>query len=286
MTNNIGFLNVYKPSGMTSAAVVGKIKRNFKIKKIGHLGTLDPMATGVLGLAVGKATRMFDYFLLQNKSYRAVFTFGYETDTLDIDGKIIKTTHIMPTKKGILEALPSFVGKLMQTPPNFSAKHVNGKRAYELARDGKKFKLPPKQVQVFSFNFLAQVGENAFEFEIECSSGTYIRSLCRDLGYKLNSLATMTSLERTKNAYFTLDNASSLEDILKEKQLKLIPVENIFSHFDRFTLTKQQYEHLLHGRHSKLEKSFSKPTFLVYNSSIIGVAKLNTTVLALQINLM
>ena len=194
----LGFINVYKPSLMTSNAVLAKIKRQYGIKKIGHMGTLDPLAEGVLPIAIGNATRMFDYFLNKQKTYIATFEFGYETDTLDSQGEKIAETNVLPTKDEVLNVLSGFMGKQLQMPPKYSAKNVNGKRAYDLARAGVDFELNPKEIEIFNINLLENNG-NTFVFEITCSSGTYIRSIGRDLGYKLNSLATMTKLIRTKS---------------------------------------------------------------------------------------
>lgn len=277
-----GFINIYKPSGITSTAVVRKIKKKFKLKKIGHLGTLDPLACGVLGLAVGKATKMFDYFLEKRKTYHAVFSFGYETNTLDSTGEVIEETTVIPNKSEVIKALSCFIGKTDQMPPKFSAKHIDGTRAYELARLGKDFKLQPKQIEIFNFKLLSQINKTDFKFEIECSSGTYIRSICRDLAYKLNSLATMTFLERTENGVFKIQNSIHLEEFLKNDKLKLIAINEVFSNFDIYEVTEKEFNFILNGRKLPLQKPFTKPTFLSYKREILGVAKQNSNTLTLQ----
>lgn len=281
----IGFINIYKPTGITSTEVVRKIKKRFNIKKIGHLGTLDPLACGVLGIAVGKATRMFDYFLEYSKTYRAVFSFGYETNTLDSTGQVVNKTDTIPTKNEILNILSTFIGKKNQIPPKFSAKRVDGVRAYNLARQGKDFNLKPKEIEILSFKLLSQINKTDYEFEIECSSGTYIRSIGRDLAYKLNSLATMTFLERTKNGGFTLETTTKLDDYLNNDELNLIAINTVFDKFDSHEVNKKELENIIHGRNNHLQTPFLSPTFLTYKGEILGVAKQNINTLALKINL-
>ena len=149
-----GFLNVYKPSGMSSAYALNLIKKRFKGEKMGHMGTLDPLASGVLPVAFGKSTRLFDYLLDKDKVYKAEFTFGYETDTLDRGGVVIKDNGKLPTESDIISVLPSLVGEVMQMPPIYSAKNVNGKRSYELARLGVEVELKPKKVTITSIDFI------------------------------------------------------------------------------------------------------------------------------------
>ncbi len=280
-----GFINIYKPSGMTSTAVVRSIKKKFNLKKVGHLGTLDPLACGVLGIAVGKATKMFDYFLEKKKTYRAIFSFGYETNTLDSTGEVVNKTKSIPSYHDVERAIISFIGKNNQIPPNFSAKHVDGVRAYDLARAGEQFELKPKEIEIYKFILLAQINNTDFECEIECSSGTYIRSIGRDLAYKLGSLATMVFLERTENGLFKLENARNFNDILSSDKLILTPINDLFGLFDNYVLDKEQYNHVINGRKVTIEKPFEKPTFLVFEDKILGVAKENVNYLRLKTNL-
>lgn len=280
-----GFINIYKPSGITSTSVVRSIKKKFNLKKVGHLGTLDPLACGVLGIAVGKATRMFDYFLEKKKTYRAVFSFGYETDSLDSTGEKLSETENIPTKLEVENAMLSFIGKISQMPPKFSAKHIDGVRAYDLARSGQHFELQPKEIEIHNFKLLSQINRTDFECEIECSSGTYIRSIGRDLAYKLNSLATMTFLERIENGLFKLENAVHLNEILEADKLNLISVEEVFKNFDKFVVNFEEYNHIINGRFVSVDKPFTEPTFLVYEGKVLGVAKENTNTLALKTNL-
>ena len=270
-----GFLNLYKPSGMSSAYALNVIKKQFKGIKMGHMGTLDPLASGVLPVAFGKSTRLFDFLLDKNKTYIAEFTFGYETDTLDRGGKVIKQSNFLPTKEDILGVLNKLVGEIEQMPPSFSAKNVNGKRSYELARLGIEVELKPKKVVITSIELIEKTGENAYTFVIKCKGGTYIRSICRDLAYMLNTTATMTSLERVESGVFTKQNAYSLEEIQSnfDKEKMFISPEKVIS-FPVINLDNLQTLDVLNGRDFTLD--FNDGVYKVYgNDEFIGVGILN-----------
>ena len=199
-----GIVNVYKPKGWTSFDVVNKLKRVYSTSKIGHLGTLDPMAEGVLPVALGKATKLFDFYLKKTKVYEAEFEFGYETDTLDAYGEVIQTSPNLPTLEEIKKATEKFLGKIKQVPPAFSAVKINGKRAYDLARNKEEFTISAKEVEVFKFDCLGKLAGNKYSFIIECSAGTYIRSLARDIAKALGSCGYVGALRRTKVGKFEL----------------------------------------------------------------------------------
>jgi len=240
-----GIIAINKPQDWTSFDVCNKIKHTLRqiygknMPKVGHLGTLDPMATGVLLVTIGSATKLFDLMQQKHKTYDAEFKFGYETNTLDETGEIINSTAYIPTKEQILNILPKFIGKISQLPPKYSAKSINGKRAYELARQNIEFELKTKDVEIYSINIISY--QNAvLKLEIECGSGTYIRSIGRDIAYELNSLATMTSLIRTKIDNYNLgscidvkninennlsDNIIKIDDVLSYEELKLNEIE-------------------------------------------------------------
>ena len=205
-----GVINVYKEPGFTSHDVVAKLRGILKQKKIGHMGTLDPLAEGVLPIAIGKATRMFDYFLEKKKTYIAQFTFGKTTDTLDAEGKITETCDYIPSKKQIVDALPHLIGRITQIPPQYSAKMVNGRCAYDFARIGQTVELKPKEIEIYKIELLHQLSDNVYEFEIECSGGTYIRSIARDMAELLNSKAYMSKLIRTKSGRFEIEKSYTL----------------------------------------------------------------------------
>lgn len=271
----IGFLNVYKPSGITSNAVVQKIKHRFKIKKIGHTGTLDPMACGILPIAIGKATRLFDYALEKTKKYIAIFDFSYETDTLDADGETINTTDKVVSISDINLVLQQMIGKQMQIPPKYSAKNINGKRAYDLARDGVNFELPPKEIEIFDIKLIEQVDLSKFKFEITCSSGTYIRSIGRDLAKLLGTIATMTFLERTETGNFNCASAIKLESILDSEKIEnlLISPIDVFKHYPKLEISTTIYTDLINGKF--VSGKIKNNTFLMHNGNLIGVAKPN-----------
>lgn len=222
-----GFLAINKPSGWTSFDVVNKLKHMLKPNKVGHLGTLDPMAKGVLLITVGKATKLFNLMQEKQKTYLAKFEFGYETDTLDSSGKIIGKCNNIPTLEQINSVLPKFIGKISQIPPKYSAKSVNGKRAYDLARQNIDFDLQPKIVEIFNLKII-DYSQNVLTIEICCGSGTYIRSLARDIGNELNSLATMTELTRTQVGEICLKNCLELPN-LNEQNIKqfILPINKL-----------------------------------------------------------
>lgn len=257
--NNKGIIPINKPSGWTSFDVVNKVKHLLRqiygkgMPKVGHLGTLDPMATGVLLVTVGSATKLFDIMQEKHKTYVAKFAFGEETDTLDSTGNLVNTTKIIPTKNQIFNILPNFIGNIEQMPPRYSAKSINGKRAYELARNNIDFELKPKNVKIFNIDFIGY-DENILEIKIECGSGTYIRSIGRDIAYSLNSLANMISLVRTKIDNFDLVNCLEISSINTENLSNLIiPINNILN-YSILDLSEIQTKKLLNGQTIELNE--------------------------------
>lgn len=281
----IGFLNVYKPQGMSSAAVVGKIKKKFNLKKVGHMGTLDPLACGVLPIAVGKATKMFDYFLNKKKTYIVNCEFGYETSSLDLGTEKINETSFVPTLEDVVKATKSFLGKIKQQPPIYSAKKIDGKKAYELARDGKDVVLKDVEVEIFKFDCLSQINNTTFKFEIECSSGTYVRSLIRDLAYKLNTYATVVFLERTKTDFFDATNAIKLDDLLSSNinlENVLIKIEQTFKNIKQVQVDNLQFDKLKNGLIIKTNLSDENNVFIVYDNQLLGVAEIKNKQIKLK----
>ena len=195
-----GFINLYKEKGISSNKALSILKfhliQNNIFTKAGHFGTLDPEAEGVLPVALGRATRLFDYTIHKKKVYRTSFLFGKETDTLDLAGEVIKEEAVSITKEDILDVLYKFIGNIPQVPPKYSAKSIGGKRAYALARKGIEFSLKPKLVEVFSIDILSQIDKNHFEFRIVCGGGAYIRALARDIAKELGTVAVTTSIIR------------------------------------------------------------------------------------------
>ena len=206
-------INLNKPTGMSSFFAVKKVARLLGVKKAGHMGTLDPYGTGVLLVGVNKGTKLFDEYLKKTKTYLATFHFGYETDTLDSEGNIINANDVIITKAEVLKVLPKFVGMQSQMPPTYSAKKINGKKACDLVRAGKEVELKPKEIEVYSINLIREFKDNNFEFEITCSAGTYIRSLCRDIAKEMSTYGTMLSIIRTKCGNFDLSDSCTLQDL-------------------------------------------------------------------------
>lgn len=209
-----GWVIVDKPEGVSSAQVVSKIKRLFKVKKVGHGGTLDPLATGVLPIALGEATKTVSYVLEGTKSYRFALKWGEARTTDDQEGEITTTSEKRPSLQDIETILPSFHGSIQQIPPSYSALKVKGKRAYALAREGKKVELAPRQITISTLTLLTSTPETA-TFEVVCSKGTYIRSLARDLAVKLGTYAHIIRLRRLKAGPFDEKDAILLDSLLK-----------------------------------------------------------------------
>lgn len=214
-----GVLVINKPKDYTSRDIVNIIGKKLGTKKVGHTGTLDPLATGVLVLTIGRALKISELLTFERKEYVAKVVLGYETDTLDVTGNITKRNKPILTVDTLKEVLASFIGKSMQEVPMYSAVKVKGKKLYEYARKGLKVDAPSKEIEIYSIELLDNpiILENTIEFTIKCevSKGTYIRSLIRDIGYKLGTYGTMKELTRTRQGIFTLEESYSLEDIEK-----------------------------------------------------------------------
>lgn len=243
-----GFLNLYKPKGVSSAKVLNTLKKSLKGFAVGHMGTLDPLASGVLPVAIGKSTRMFDFLLDKEKKYIATFAFGYETNTLDLEGEVVKTCDYIPTRNELEENAKKLVGEIMQTPPAFSAKCVNGKRSYQLARKGEEVELPPKKVTINSIEVIEKISDSVYKFEISCKGGTYIRSIVRDLAALCKTIGTMTDLVRTKSGVFEIDDSVKLEDFISsnDKNSFIIPPERVVD-YPEITLTERETTRLFNG---------------------------------------
>lgn len=208
-----GIVILNKPTGMNSMRAVKQVQYKLDAKKAGHMGTLDPMGSGVLLVALGKATKLFDKHLQDRKTYRAVFQFGFETDTLDCDGKILNFDQCDISTDQVQNICCEFVGNFDQMPPIYSAKKINGKNAYQLARNGQDVQLQTKNINIYDFKLIEKLEKNTFLFQIECSSGTYIRSLCRDVAKRLNTIGTMIAIIRTKVGEFDISQSVTLEKL-------------------------------------------------------------------------
>ena len=228
MNNYNGILMVNKPSGITSRDVVNIVGKTLNTKKVGHTGTLDPMATGVLVLCLGNALKVCELITANDKEYIAKVILGIETETLDTTSPIINTKKTNITKEEIEKVLNSFKGSYLQEVPKYSAVKINGKKLYEYAREGKEIELPKKMVTIYDIQLISDItyynDTTSFYIKITVSKGTYIRSLIRDIGYKLNTYGCMDSLERTRQGIFNIDNSYTLEEI-KNNNYKLLSIE-------------------------------------------------------------
>lgn len=228
MNNYNGILMVNKPSGITSRDVINIVGKTLNTKKVGHTGTLDPMATGVLVLCLGNALKVCELITANDKEYIAKVILGIETETLDTTSPIINTKKTNITKEEIEKVLNSFKGSYLQEVPKYSAVKINGKKLYEYAREGKEIELPKKMVTIYDIQLVSDItyynDTTTFYIKTTVSKGTYIRSLIRDIGYKLNTYGCMDSLERTRQGIFNIDNSYTLEEI-KNNNYKLLSIE-------------------------------------------------------------
>tara|TARA_B110000116_G_scaffold48607_1_gene40526 strand:- start:834 stop:1745 length:912 start_codon:yes stop_codon:yes gene_type:complete len=216
MTDYQGWLNIYKPLGISSFAVVKKIKKYFKLNKIGHGGTLDPLAEGVLPIAIGKATKLISFINTDIKEYEFEIKWGEQTTTDDAEGEILYCSNFLPSEKEIKKALGNFKGEILQKPPKASAIKIDGQRAYKLLREDKNFDLKEKKVYLYSSEIINSLSpKNTTKIKIKCGKGFYVRSFARDIAEILNTKGHIFSLKRTKVGKFTLKNANLLDDLLK-----------------------------------------------------------------------
>lgn len=217
-SNFFGFLNVNKPKGMSSHDVVYYVRRLLGVKQVGHSGTLDPMAEGVLVVGVGKATRLFE-FLKEEKEYIATLRFGYESETLDVEGECIKKEDFFPDEEELKSVLVEFLGESEQIPPKYSAIKVGGKKLYELARKGQDVgEIKARPIKIKNIE-LIEINENEAKIKVACSKGTYVRSLVRDIAKKLGTVAVMSDLIRTKSGAFELENAFEINEYLEKEDV-------------------------------------------------------------------
>ena len=271
-----GFLNILKPPGMTSHDVVAFLRKKLNTKKVGHLGTLDPAAAGVLPVALGKATRLIEYLEHNDqKQYLAEFIFGFTTTTGDMEGEILKKTDAaFLTKKTILEKLQQFSGEIWQMPPLASAVKVAGKPLYHYQRRGEQVEVPRRLVTIYDIELLDFLDENTpnprIRVLIQCSRGTYIRSIAHDLGEMVSTGAALNFLLRTKSGPFSIENSRLLEE-----EPKIIPVEEAFRDFPRIILDEQQYLRVKNGREVHLNEKVenAKIYFAYFSGKLVATGQ-------------
>ena len=274
LINKSGFININKPPDMTSHDVVNRVRKIFNTKKVGHTGTLDPFATGVLPIAVGRAAKFIEYLNDCDKSYRAEILFGTETATGDITGEVIgecKLKAPLAVDK-INEILKTFIGNIQQTPPKYSAIKINGRKAYELARKKVDFSIPSREVTIYNIE-IVELTENTLTIVVDCSKGTYIRSLAVDIGKSLGIPATLKTLQRTRAGNFEIDNAVVLEEL---KPDNIISVDTCLEHLPRLELPPHRLKAFSTGLSTRLSKILSEGSlYRVYlKGEFIGTGKI------------
>ena len=265
-----GVININKPKGFTSHDVVAKLRGILSMKKIGHTGTLDPDATGVLPICVGRATKTADMLTATEKEYIAKVILGSETDTQDASGTVLKSAPVNVTEEEIKQTSSSFIGDIMQIPPMYSAIKQDGKKLYELARKGQVVERKPRPVTIFELEVMEiNLPENWFTMRVKCSKGTYIRTLCQDIGEKLGCFAHMGELERTKSGKFSLEESYTLEQV-QEAMVKgdtsfLTPIDQIFSDMPTLVLSQRKAEKMCNGTQVSTPGMVEGVTYRVYD---------------------
>lgn len=239
-----GVLNIFKPSGITSFDVVRAVKKVANTKKVGHTGTLDPLASGVLPICIGNATKIVDFIMNESKIYKSTLKLGVTTDTYDREGKILKEEPVCLSDELIHQCVNSFVGTINQVPPMYSALKVNGQKLYELARKGIEIERNSREVHIYSIN-IETIQIPYVTFKVHCSKGTYIRSLCYDIGEKLGVGALMWELEREKTGTFNIENSIHINSLTKDNlEWNLISMDKALGKYPRVSIN-EQYEKLL-----------------------------------------
>ena len=274
-----GFLLAYKEKGISSNRLVQDVKKSLSLKKVGHLGTLDPMAEGLVILAINRATRFSSFFLESDKSYIAGITLGSKTDTDDAMGQVIESSEIIPREKDINEALESFIGESMQVAPFFSALKFKGKPLYKYAREGEFISKPPRYINIYSIKDINHEA-NYCSLSIHCSKGTYIRSIARDLGDKLGCGAHLSSLIRTSQGNFSYLEAKKPELINIDQ---LISIESAFNNFSDINLDHDQTKNFSNGV-KILDINHENNYYKIYDysSKFLGLGIVSESVLALK----
>ncbi len=269
-----GFLNVLKPPGMTSHDIVSAVRRMYHLKRVGHTGTLDPSAAGVLPVGLGLATRLIEYLDKDDKSYRAEITFGWASDTGDDTGEeIARQSFVMPSEEVIRRTLASFEGDIEQLPPMYSAIKINGKKLYELARAGKEVERTARPVRIHKITLIER-REDAIVIDVDCSKGTYIRTLCIDIGEKLGIPTVLSFLLRTKAGHFDLSSALTLEELAELGEDALIPMDQAIADIPSVQLTSQEGIAFENGRTVFIKQCFESRVRVYVEERFVGIARI------------
>jgi tRNA pseudouridine55 synthase len=276
-----GIVIIDKPQGWTSQDVVSKLRGVLKTRRIGHGGTLDPMATGVLPVFVGRATRGVEFFEHAEKTYEATLRLGLTTDTEDTSGTILEEREVSISEADFLAVLPKFRGKIQQIPPMYSALKVNGQKLYDLARKGKEVERQPREIEIFKLECLEFSGNEA-RLLVHCSKGTYIRTLCKDIGAALGCGGCMAALRRVSAGEYTICEAVSLETLIRAENPEafLRPVDSMFRNYPAMTLTEKQEKRCRNGNAFSIQ--LPDGTYRAYgqNGEFLMLAKVENGVMA------
>ena len=260
-----GIIIIDKPAGWTSMDVCAKLRGILREKRIGHAGTLDPMATGVLPVFVGRATKAVQFAENGKKEYQAVLKLGMVTDTQDTTGTVLETHPAAVGAEEVRAALPRFTGTLSQLPPMYSALKVNGQKLYDLARQGKTVGRKPRDITIYELELLEQTAPDAFSLRVVCSKGTYIRTLCHDLGRALGCGGCMAALRRTMAAGFRIEEAVTLGEAQEKGEALLLPLDEYFRAYPRFTLWNEAQEKRARNGNAFYAQGIADGTYRVYD---------------------
>ena len=267
-----GFINLNKNSGMTSHDAVNRVRKISSTRKVGHAGTLDPSASGILPIAIGKATKFIEYLADCQKIYRAEILFGIATDSGDLEGKIISRADnfTIPTADDFKAVLKSFIGEIEQTPPKFSAIKIHGRKAYDLARKNLDFDMPRRFVKISDIKLVA-LDKNSAIIEIDCGKGTYIRSLAIDIGERLKIPATLKNLLRLRVGDFDLKNSATLDQLTTEN---ILPIESCLNHLPRFDLNENRIRAFMNGLPTTIHAPNQNALRIFAGGKFLGVGKI------------
>ncbi|NMD38285.1 MAG: tRNA pseudouridine(55) synthase TruB [Christensenellaceae bacterium] len=286
-----GFLNINKPPGISSSQVVGAVKKYLNTSKVGHAGTLDPLASGVLPIMLGRATKLFDYLQYKDKTYIAEVFFGKTTNTLDSDGEVIAKSNNIPSDFQIDAVLSQFLGKQNQIPPIYSALKYEGKRLYQMAREGNEIEIKPRSTEIFELEKLSNISNNKCRILIRAKSGFYVRSFCRDLGKALDTCAYMSFLLRTNTGNFNIKNTISIENLVEyagDINDYILPMDFPLKHLKEIHLDKNFSKAIKNGvsistKYFEYNSINNNDIFRVYcNNEFIGLGKIKESMLKIE----
>lgn len=276
-----GVIVIDKHEGVTSFRIISILRRLFDTSQVGHTGTLDPMATGVLPVLIGRAVKASEYIMAQDKCYTAELKLGLETDTEDVTGEVLRRSDAIPDETAVRECIDSFVGEIFQVPPMYSAIKVDGRKLVDIAREGGEVERRPRQVKISSIE-TEMLSHDTYRLHVSCSKGTYIRTLCADIGKKLGCGAAMSALRRTRTGEFTLGDAYTVEQLenmtLEERQSLVLPAEALFSHLELCALPQFYANLFLSGAplyQKKLRMSIpeGKTVRVKYGAEFLGIGR-------------